>query len=76
MPDTKRAASGAVLWRTSCGDFGFIVPDAEGEPDLFVHRSDMASDPSAAPLAGGDAVDYEVHVGPLGPWARNVRRRG
>ncbi|MFI8105898.1 cold-shock protein [Streptomyces sp. NPDC086023] len=76
MPDTTRAAWGTVVWRTPCGEFGLIVPDGNGEPDLFVHRSDMAAEPGAEPPAAGDAVEYELCPGALGPWARNVRRRG
>ncbi|WP_405497472.1 cold-shock protein [Streptomyces sp. NBC_00096] len=74
MPNT-RTTSGTVLWRSPRGEFGLITPDGDGQPDLFVHRCDMATEPGAGQPAEGDAVVYELCDSARGPWARNVRKR-
>jgi len=51
-------SSGTVRWFNEDKGFGFITP-ADGEKDLFVHRSGIRS-PAFKPLHQGDKVSFEV----------------
>ena len=50
--------------------FGFIGRD--GGDDVFVHRSNVVGDPTAA-LEPGQAVEFDIGVGRKGDEAINVR---
>lgn len=49
---------GAVQWFDDEQGFGFITPD-DGEPDLFVHHSQIVGEHLRA-LEGGQRVSYRV----------------
>jgi len=50
--------------------YGFIEPDG-GDPDVFVHRSDLAADVTT--LIRGQKVIFRQVQGPRGPKAEEVR---
>lgn len=65
------SVNGTVKWFSDEKGYGFIAPDAAGQPDLFVHYSAIAD--GARGLADGQKVSFEVEQGPKGPNATNVR---
>lgn len=62
---------GTVKWFDAKKGFGFISVD--GDNDVFVHFSAIASDGFKS-LEEGDTVEFEVVDGPKGPQAANVSR--
>jgi cold shock protein len=63
---------GVVAWFNSAKGFGFI--QRLGGPDIFVHHSCIEM-PGYRKLDGGQAVEFEVGVGPTGrPQAVKVVR--
>lgn len=61
-------AYGIVKWYSSEKKFGFLTtPDCEG--DVFVHAKDVDN----PPLIEDQHVNFELHIGPKGPKARNVK---
>lgn len=70
-------ARGVIRWFNGDKGFGFIAPD-DGGADLFVEHTDIEC--STAPvfqapvLQDGQAVEFDVGVGPKGCHARRVRR--
>ena len=51
--------TGTVKWFNSQKGFGFIVPDSEGEDDVFVHQSVIKAERFRS-LAEGEAVEYKI----------------
>ena len=64
-------AQGTVKWFNDVKGFGFISQD-DGE-DVFVHHTAISSEGFRS-LAEGERVEFEVHEGPKGLQAANVRR--
>jgi cold shock protein len=63
-------ATGTVKWFNDQKGYGFITPD-EGEKDLFVHHSNVATS-GFRTLAEGAKVEFEQREGTKGPEAVNV----
>lgn len=63
-------ATGVVKMFSEAKGFGFI--GMEGEPDVFVHYTNILN-PSQT-LRGGDRVEFEIEEGFKGPEARNVKK--
>ncbi len=66
-------ARGMIRWFNGDKGFGFIAPD-DGGADLFVEHTDIECSTAPA-LQDGQAVEFDVGVGPKGRHARRVRRR-
>ncbi len=64
-------ADGSVKWFNNAKGFGFI--DDGSEQDIFVHYSQIKGD-GFKTLRQGEAVRFELHQGPKGLHAENVRR--
>ncbi len=62
---------GYVKWFNSVKGFGFIEQDS-GEPDAFVHYSNILDSGDFRELQDGDRVTYEVEPTPKGPSAVSV----
>jgi CspA family cold shock protein len=62
--------TGRVKFYSITKRFGFITPDAEGEPDVFFH---LAAVEKRAELQGGDHVEYRVVEGERGPKAAGIK---
>lgn len=63
---------GTVKWFNSEKGFGFIAPDGDGLPDVFVHYSAIASDGYRS-LDENQRVEFEVTQGQKGPQAESLR---
>jgi CspA family cold shock protein len=63
---------GTVKWFNNAKGFGFIGRE-DGNPDVFVHYSAIASDGYKS-LQEGDQVEFEIVDGQKGPQAGNVTR--
>lgn len=61
---------GKVKWFNDQKGFGFIT--GEDGKEVFVHYSAVAGTGFRS-LSEGQAVEYEVVMGPKGPQAANVR---
>jgi CspA family cold shock protein len=64
-------AQGTVKWFNAEKGFGFITVEGGGE-DVFVHYSAIEMTGYKV-LEEGQAVEFEVGVGPKGPQAESVR---
>ena len=64
-------ASGTVKWFNNQKGFGFVCP-REGGDDIFVHFSTIEMEGYKS-LKAGQNVSYDVHQGPKGLHAANVR---
>jgi CspA family cold shock protein len=60
---------GAVKWFNADKGYGFI--EVEGQPDVFVHWSNIATQ-GYKTLEDGQAVDLEINQGEKGLEAFNV----
>lgn len=64
-------ASGTVKWFNSAKGYGFICPESGGQ-DVFAHFSSIIMDGYKS-LKAGQSVSFEVHQGPKGLHANNIR---
>ena len=64
-------ATGTVKWFNTTKGYGFISPE-DGEDDAFVHFSEIKMD-GFRTLKEGQQVQFEVHMGPRGRQAANIR---
>ena len=65
-------ATGTTKWFNVKKGFGFIKPDVEGEPDLFVHQTAIQASGFRF-LNEAEKVTYDVERTDKGPQAANVR---
>ena len=63
--------TGIIKTMTDKG-FGFISREGE-EKDLFFHRNDLVG-VTWEELKVGDAVTFDLEMGPKGPSAKSVKR--
>jgi CspA family cold shock protein len=63
-------ATGTVKWFNAEKGYGFI--SREGEPDVFVHHSQIQMNGYRS-LTEGQAVEFDVAPGRKGEEAQNVR---
>lgn len=63
-------STGTVKWFNESKGFGFIVP-SDGSADVFVHYSAIEGG-GFKTLQEGQAVTFEVEMGPKGPQASRV----
>ena len=68
-------ATGTTKWFNVKKGFGFIKPDVEGEPDLFVHQTAIQASGFRF-LNEAEKVTYDVERTDKGPQAANVRDAG
>ncbi len=61
--------SGSVKWFNNAKGFGFI--QLEGQPDVFVHYSQIDGD-GFRTLEEGMEVSFMLREGPKGPFAERV----
>ena len=64
-------AIGTVKWFNSAKGYGFICPEDESQ-DIFAHFSSIVMDGYKS-LKAGQPVEYELHDGPKGIHATNIR---
>jgi CspA family cold shock protein len=64
-------ALGTFKWFDVESGYGLISPD-DGERNLFVHSTDIASASELEALEAGTRVSYEVHQSRNGPRARKI----
>jgi len=64
-------ASGKVKWFNNAKGYGFILSET-GDEDLFVHYSSIQMD-GYRTLKAGQPVEFDVHEGPKGFHAVNIR---
>jgi CspA family cold shock protein len=63
---------GTVLWFNAQKGYGFVKPDAEGAPDIFVHYSSIQT-AGYKTLYEDDKVSYVIGFGPKGQQAESVK---
>lgn len=51
--------TGTVKWFNTLKGFGFIEPDEQGMPDVFVHQTEIYAEGFRS-LMDGEAVEYEL----------------
>ena len=64
-------AMGVVKWFNSAKGYGFICPNDSGQ-DVFVHFSSIQMEGYKC-LKAGQPVQFEIHNGPKGPHAIDIR---
>lgn len=64
-------ATGIVKWFNSAKGYGFICADGSGH-DIFAHFSSIVMDGYRS-LKAGQSVQFEIHEGPKGLHATNIR---
>lgn len=64
-------ATGVVKWFNDAKGFGFIEPEGGGA-DVFAHFSAVQME-GFRTLKQGSQVEYELHQGPKGNLAQNIR---
>ncbi len=62
---------GTVKWFNSAKGYGFICPEGGGA-DIFSHFSSIMMEGYRS-LKAGQPVEYELHNGPKGVHAMNIR---
>ena len=68
-------ARGFVKWFNSAKGYGFVCPEEEEGIDIFAHFSSILMD-GYKTLKAGQPVEYDLHTGPKGIHATNIRLAG
>ncbi len=63
-------AQGTVKWFNDEKGWGFIA--VEGQPDVFVHYSEIQAD-GRRTLVEGQTVSFDIEAGDRGPLAKRVQ---
>jgi CspA family cold shock protein len=63
-------AAGTVKWFNDEKGWGFIA--CEGQPDVFVHYSEIQS-AGRRTLVEGQRVEFDIEAGDRGPLAKRVK---
>jgi len=69
-----KTMTGIVKWFSGGKGYGFIAPDGDEEPEIFVHHSQIIMD-GYRTLDEGERVSFELVDNGKGPAAHNVTRR-
>jgi CspA family cold shock protein len=70
--DEKQVCYGKVIFFSDKRGYGFIKPD-DGEKDMFVHFSNVISDPGKfKTLTAGQTVQFVLGANKNGPQAEQV----
>ena len=64
---------GTVKWFNTQKGYGFIAPETENAPDVFVHYADIHGEDFRT-LQEGEVVEFEITQGNKGDKAINVVR--
>lgn len=64
---------GSVKWFNTQKGYGFITPETENAPDVFVHYADIQGE-NFRTLQEGEIVEFEITQGNKGDKAINVVR--
>lgn len=64
--------TGVVKWFNGAKGIGFVI-HPQGTPDVFVHYSAIQMEGYRI-LDEGERVAFQLHIGPRGAMALNVRR--
>jgi CspA family cold shock protein len=64
-------AIGRVKWYLDAKGFGFIIPDHGGQEIFFGFNAIQVD--GFKTVAEGQKVEFDVALGPKGPYAQNVR---
>jgi len=51
--------TGTVKWFNTVKGFGFILPDEEGMPDVFIHQTEIYAEGFRS-LMDGESVEYQL----------------
>lgn len=62
---------GTVRWFDQAKGYGFIAPDGDGDPEVFVHFSSIEMD-GFKTLAEDQRVEFDLTDGARGPQAEHV----
>ena len=66
---------GSVKWFNTQKGYGFITPETENAPDVFVHYADIQGEDFRT-LQEGELVEFEITQGNKGDKAIHVVRVG
>ena len=66
--------TGRVKFFNEAKGFGFIENDEKGQPDCFLHHTEIMSEERYKTLAENDEVSFEVEEGEKGPRAKRVQK--
>jgi len=66
------SVTGVVKWNSNGGDYGFIVPDGDGEDErqIFIHISDAPE--GIETIAAGQRYRFSIETNKKGLRASNI----
>ena len=70
--ESREVKFGTVIWFNNKRGIGFLAPE-EGGKDLFVHYTNIVSEPGAfKTLVAGQKVSYVIGANKNGPQAEKI----